>query len=63
MAGEYEFLDLSDVDDIERTRLSSALLQKQQQKQEQKERQQQFDNHEPDSLIKYNAADIKGKIE
>lgn len=62
---EYEFLDLSDVDDIERTRLSSALLHKQQQKQKQQKHQQplqQFDKHERASLIKHDAADAQSRV-
>ncbi|XP_031631021.1 ubiquitin carboxyl-terminal hydrolase 10-A isoform X4 [Contarinia nasturtii] len=62
---EYEFLDLSDVDDIERTRLSSALLHKQQQKQQQKHQQQlqPFDKHDRASLIKHDdAADVQSRI-
>lgn len=61
---EYEFLDLSDVDDIERTRLSSALLHKQQQKQQQKHHQQLqlFDKHERASLIKHDAADAQSRV-
>lgn len=61
---EYEFLDLSDVDDIERTRLSSALLHKQQQKQQQKHQPQlqPFDKHERASLIKHDAADVQSRI-
>lgn len=62
---EYEFLDLSDVDDIERTRLSSALLHKQQQKQQQKHQpqlHQPFDKHVRASLIKHDAADIQSRI-
>lgn len=43
---EYEFLDLSDVDDNERTRLSSALLQSQ-------------EKHAPASLINDDAADAQ----
>lgn len=61
---EYEFLDLSDVDDIERTRLSSALLHKQQQKQQQKHQPQLqlFDKHERASLIKHDAADVQSRV-
>lgn len=61
---EYEFLDLSDVDDIERTRLSSALLHKQQQKQQQRHPQplQLFDKHERASLIKHDAADVQLRV-
>lgn len=60
---EYEFLDLSDVDDIERTRLSSALLQRQQQKQQQKLQQQQLtDKHLPASLIKHDSADVQSRV-
>lgn len=46
---EYEFLDLSDVDDIERTRLSSALLHKQQQQlQEQQKRHKKHQAQKPE---------------